>query len=129
MSAVVRKGSKTEARGGAAIIITCETCWWTLHMAPYNSVQWYDAMLIAGWHNKALHDKEAWGQSKADESAQTITGDMIERAALAIAEVDEWPTNEELGGGPTGTRDDEFRDEHIDMARVALEAALGEENK
>ena len=56
---------------------------------------------------------------------QTITNDMIERAALAIAEVDEWPTNEELGGVPTGTRDDEFRDEHIDMARAALEAALG----
>lgn len=55
----------------------------------------------------------------------TITDDMTDRAALAIAEVDEWPTNDELGGGPTSTRDDEFRDEHIDMARVALEAALG----
>ena len=59
---------------------------------------------------------------------QTITNDMIERAALAIAEVDEWPTNEELGGKWfDGTRDDEFRDEFIDMARAALEAALKED--
>lgn len=58
MSAIVRKAEKTDTQGGTGIVITCETCWWTLHMAPYNSVQWYDAMLIAGWHNKALHDKE-----------------------------------------------------------------------
>lgn len=57
----------------------------------------------------------------------TITNETIERAALAIAEVDEWPTNEELGGNLTGTRDDEFRNEHIDMARAALEAALKED--
>lgn len=54
-----------------------------------------------------------------------ITESMIERAAMAMAGVTKWPTNEELGGDPfTGTRDDEFRDEYIDMARVALRAAF-----
>jgi hypothetical protein len=72
-----------------------------------------------------------WATFQLEEARDrlAITDDMVERAALAIAEVDEWPTNEELGGGPTGTRDDEFRDEHIDMARAALEAVLGASNE
>ena len=69
-----------------------------------------------------------WATFQLEEARDRlkITDETIERAALAIAEVDEWPTNEELSGGPTGTRDEEFRDQHIDMARAALEAALGE---
>lgn len=55
----------------------------------------------------------------------TITDEMVERAALALAYVDEWPTNEELGGSLTGTRDDELRDSCREEARGILEAALG----
>ena len=44
----------------------------------------------------------------------TITDDMVERAALAMAGVEQWPSDEELGGNFfTGTRDDEFRDQYI----------------
>lgn len=69
-------------------------------------------------------DYSEWRHSETLERL-VITPDMVERAALAIAELDEWPTNEELGGNLTGSRDDEFRDERIEMARAALEAALG----
>ena len=81
--------------------------------------------LQADWLEAVTSGEWAAFQFEETRDRLTITDDMIERAALAIAGVDEWPTNEELGGGPTGTRDDEFRDEHIDMARAALEAALG----
>lgn len=54
------------------------------------------------------------------------TEEQIEAAARALAclEPDEdWPTNVELGGSPTGTRDDDYRDGMRDTARDALEAA------
>lgn len=54
----------------------------------------------------------------------------IERMARVLADLDPgepWPTNEELGGGPTGTRDDEYRHECMDRARAALDALLGGE--
>lgn len=35
---------------------------------------------------------------------------------------DRWPTNEELGGSLTGTRDDEFRALYEDAAEALLEA-------
>lgn len=48
--------------------------------------------------------------------------------AIAVLEPGEpWPTNEELGGGPTGTRDDEYRYDCLDRARAALAALLQEE--
>lgn len=53
--------------------------------------------------------------------------DAIERMAKVLVDMDlgePWPTNEELGGGPTGTRDDEYRHECMDRARAALDAAL-----
>ena len=56
----------------------------------------------------------------------------VERIARVFADLDPgepWPTNEELGGGPTGTRDDEYRHECMDRARAALDAALGPEEK
>lgn len=61
------------------------------------------------------------------KDALTITDEMVERGALALAYTDEWPTNEELGGNLTGTRDDEFRDSCREEARRVLEAALGVE--
>lgn len=54
----------------------------------------------------------------------------IERMARVFADLDPgepWPTNEELGGGPTGTRDDEYRNECMDRARAALDALLQED--
>lgn len=82
--------------------------------------------LQADWLEAVTSGEWAAFQLEETRDRLAITDDMIERAALAIAEVDEWPTNEELSGNLTGTRDEEFRDEHIDMARAALEAALGE---
>lgn len=54
--------------------------------------------------------------------------DTIERMARVLADLEpgeSWPTNEELGGGPTGSRDDEYRHECMDRARTALAALLG----
>lgn len=81
--------------------------------------------LEAAWVDAVTSGEWAAFQLEEHRDRLTITDDMVERAALAIAEVDEWPTNEELGGGPTSTRDEEFRDQYIDMARAALEAVLG----
>lgn len=95
----------------------------------------------------ALTDAEAETlRALARESATTVSNyaldaltpvtvddlgnDAIERMARAIADLepgDQWPTNEELGGGPTGTRDDEYRHECMDRARGALAALLGGE--
>lgn len=50
---------------------------------------------------------------------------LVEKAARALAEIepgDDWPTNEELGGGPTGTRDDEYRDAMREQAQWVLDA-------
>lgn len=54
--------------------------------------------------------------------------DGVERMARVFADLDPgepWPTNAELGGGPTGTRDDEYRHEYLDLARGALATLLG----
>ena len=53
--------------------------------------------------------------------------EIIEEAARVLAHLErdeEWPTNESLGGGLTGTRDDEFRQEMIDQARALADAGL-----
>lgn len=65
----------------------------------------------------------------ADQDTPTVevTDEMVERGALGLVDGDEWPTNEELGGNLTGTRDDEFRDSCREEARRVLEAALGVE--
>lgn len=58
--------------------------------------------------------------------------DTIERMARAIADLEPgepWPTNEELGGGPTGTRDDEYRYSCMDRARAAFDALLDQEDE
>lgn len=49
----------------------------------------------------------------------------VERMARVLADLDPgepWPTNKELGGGPTGTRDDEYRYSCMDRAHAALDA-------
>lgn len=48
-----------------------------------------------------------------------------ETAARALAQLgpdEDWPTNEALGGNPTGTRDDEFRASMLDDADAVLAA-------
>lgn len=53
--------------------------------------------------------------------------EIIEQAARVLARLEpgeDWPTNETLGGGLTGTRDDEFRQEMIDQARALADAGL-----
>lgn len=52
----------------------------------------------------------------------------VERMARVFAYLDPadpWPTNADLGGGPTDTRDDEYRHERMDRAHAALDALLG----
>jgi len=51
----------------------------------------------------------------------------VERLAKALAQLEpdeSWPTNAELGGSLTGTRDDEFRDGKRDEARELLAELL-----
>lgn len=58
------------------------------------------------------------------------TDAAIERMTRVFADLEPgepWPTNEELGGGPTGTRDDEYWHVCMDRARAALDALLGGE--
>lgn len=53
------------------------------------------------------------------------SAEVVEVAARAIAELEpgeDWPTNAALGGGLTGTRDDEYRDALHSDARAALAA-------
>lgn len=51
----------------------------------------------------------------------------IEAVARTLANLEPgepWPTNEDLGGSPTGTRDDEFRDLQTELAKDAIIAFL-----
>lgn len=53
----------------------------------------------------------------------TVDEDMVERVAreLAYMEPDEeWPSNSDLGGGPCGTRDDEYRAGMHEQAREII---------
>lgn len=68
---------------------------------------------------------ELLAEVKRLREALTITDEMVERGALTLADEEKWPTNEELGGGLTGTRGDELRESCRDEARRILEAALG----
>lgn len=115
---------------------------------PWEIIEIDSGMKVVGPEQDILEDGQLFGEevlvflahARADIPALvaeidrlrarlTITDDMVERAALAIAGVEQWPSNEDLGGNFfTGTRDDEFRYQYIDMARSALEAALGEDD-
>lgn len=50
----------------------------------------------------------------------------VARALAGLEDGDLWPSNEVLGGGPTGTRDDEYRAAMLDQAREILFADMGE---
>lgn len=65
-------------------------------------------------------------------SEQTQDREAVERAARALAGLttdEPWPTSAALGGGPTGTRDDEYRAAMIDQADAALSAAGWDETQ
>ena len=67
-----------------------------------------------------------WGVSRE----ALLSDEAVERAARAVAGMEpgeDWRTNAEMGGGPTGTRDDEYRDACMEAARSVLTAALGED--
>lgn len=56
----------------------------------------------------------------------TVTDAEVEAAARSLVGLGPdrpWPTNEELGGSPNGTRDVEYREGLLEGAREALEAA------
>ena len=48
--------------------------------------------------------------------------EALAREMACLEPGDPWPTNEQLGGGLTGTRDDEYRDGMRDQARDSLAA-------
>lgn len=62
---------------------------------------------------------------------QLRTDEAVERLALRLMNMmtpfDEWPTNKELGGGPTGDCDVEFKQAWMDETRATITALLGEE--
>lgn len=61
---------------------------------------------------------------------QLRTPEAIECGARELAGLEpgeEWPTNEQLGGGPTGDRDNEYRDGMRDQAKDFINALLGED--
>ncbi len=56
-----------------------------------------------------------------------LSDEAVEAAARALAMLEPgepWPSNEALGGGPTSTRDDEYRSSFRDDAQWALQAAI-----
>lgn len=48
----------------------------------------------------------------------------VEWLALALSGYTSWPSNEELGGGLTGTRDDEYKDAMREQAVEFIEEVL-----
>lgn len=79
---------------------------------------------------------ESGGPARCRDVADALatpldTDDAVERMARALAELepgDQWPTNAELGGGPTGDRDVEYHQGLLQEARAALDALLQEGN-
>lgn len=65
------------------------------------------------------------------ERTITINDKVIEATARELANLEPgepWPTNEELGGSLTGTRDDEYHDGFREYAKEVLEAAYDAQN-
>ena len=63
----------------------------------------------------------------ADRLADEGLREAVARALAQMEPGEDWPTNEALGGGPTGTRDDEYRwamNEEATAALAAVTAAL-----
>lgn len=82
----------------------------------------YPRMSIGLVARGAFLEGVAWALPEVPDGA------VIEAMARALAHLEpgeDWPTNDELGGNPTGTRDDEFREAHRDDARAAYAAMRG----
>jgi hypothetical protein len=73
--------------------------------------------------------EQARGIAEGIETAfdRLLSDEAVEAAARALAMLEPgepWPSNEALGGGPTSTRDDEYRSIRRDEAQWALQAAI-----
>lgn len=62
---------------------------------------------------------------------QLRTDEAVERVALwltgMLTPFEDWPSNEDLEGGPAGDRDVEFKEAWMKEARAAINALLGGE--
>lgn len=62
---------------------------------------------------------------------QLRTDEAVERVALwltgMLTPFEGWPTNEDLGGSPTGDLDTEFKHAWMDEAGALIRALIGEE--
>lgn len=80
-----------------------------------------------------MNNRESIQEDHAIAALTPLDADAaVERVARVFADLDPgepWPTNAELGGGPTGTRDDEYRHDCMDRARAALEALTNQEDE
>ena len=66
---------------------------------------------------------ELLAEVKRLRALTTVTEDMVERVARKLAYMEpgeEWPSNRDLGGGPCGTRDDEYREGMYEQAREII---------
>ena len=88
------------------------------------------------WQELSLHLSECVDDLLAEverlRARPAVTDDMVERAATALTGLEpgeDWPSNEDLGGAPCETRDDEYWYAAHEQAREILDAALdtGEE--
>lgn len=93
-----------------------------------------DGALFSVEHNGALiaHAPQDLADLLAEverlRALTTVDDDMVERVARELADLkpgEDWPSNYDLGGGPCGTRDDEFRDAMRERAREVIAATLG----
>jgi hypothetical protein len=92
------------------------TTGWHIHGGVYRD----DVCCTHGWDG-AKPEKRAVIPCDPIEAREKIA-----RYLAMLDPDDDWPTNAELGGGPTGTRDDEFKAAHYENADeiLALLAAL-----
>lgn len=57
----------------------------------------------------------------------TVDKEKVERVARILGDLElgaDWPSNHGLGGGPCGTRDDEYREAMHEWAREVIDAAF-----
>lgn len=70
-----------------------------------------------------------WAEQREQETRALTTVDdaTVERLARKLANLEpgeEWPSNHDLGGGPCGTRDDEYQAGMHEQAREIIAVVL-----
>ena|SRR5690606_33513180 len=106
-------------------------------MGMGEAMNWDKKALLEAWD---LADSEFYSREPEQlftygaqwQREQLRTPEAVERLALFLLD-DEgydtsngWPSNEQLGGGPTGDRDTELKDAWMDHTRAAITALLGD---